>query len=73
MYKYSIICTIDNTFIPMKKLFVLLLIFNTTLVYSQKKTYFDKATAIEVTSGNDSIKAMLDDYERVQLPPLSVF
>ena len=73
MYKYSIICTIDNTFIPMKKLVVLLLIFNTTLVYSQKKTYFDKATAIEVTSGNDSIKAMLDDYERVQLPPLSVF
>ena len=33
----------------------------------------DKATTIEVTSGTDSINAMLDDYERIQLPPLSVF
>ena len=28
---------------------------------------------MEVTSGSDSIQAMLDDYERIQLPPLSVF
>lgn len=40
---------------------------------TKKKTYFDKATTIEVTSGTDSINAMLDDYERIQLPPLSVF
>lgn len=40
---------------------------------TKKKTYFDKATTIEVTSGTDSINAMLDNYERIQLPPLSVF
>lgn len=57
----------------MKKILILLLILNTIPGYTQKKTYFDKATTVEVTSGNDSIKAMLDDYERVQLPPLSVF
>lgn len=58
----------------MKKIFIILFILNTILVVAQKKkTYFDKATTIEVTSGTDSIQAMLDDYERIQLPPLSVF
>lgn len=59
----------------MKKLFIFLFITtNSIFILAQKKnTYFDKATTIEVTSGSDSIQAMLDDYERIQLPPLSVF
>ena len=58
----------------MKILFILLFILNAfSIVTQKKKTYFDKATTIEVTSGTDSINAMLDDYERIQLPPLSVF
>lgn len=58
----------------MKILFILLFILNAfSIVAQKKKTYFDKATTIEVTSGTDSINAMLDDYERIQLPPLSVF
>lgn len=58
----------------MRKIFIILFILNAISVFAQKKkTYFDKATTIEVTSGSDSIQAMLDDYERIQLPPLSVF
>lgn len=61
----------------MKKIFILLLLINTINCFCQKKksTYFDKATTIEVTAtaNADSIQAMLNDYERVQLPPLSVF
>ena len=54
----------------MKILFILLFILNAfSIVAQKKKTYFDKATTIEVTSGTDSINAMLDDYERIQLPP----
>ena len=53
----------------MKILFILLFILNAfSIVAQKKKTYFDKATTIEVTSGTDSINAMLDDYERIQLP-----
>ena len=52
----------------MKILFILLFILNAfSIVAQKKKTYFDKATTIEVTSGTDSINAMLDDYERIQL------
>ena len=53
-------------------LFIVLDIF---YVFAQKKksTYFDKATTITATAGSDSILSMLDDYERIQLPPLSVF
>lgn len=58
----------------MKNLFIILFIFSILSAIAQKKkTYFDKATTVEVTSGSDSIQAMLDDYERIQLPPLSVF
>lgn len=58
----------------MRKIFIILFILNTLSAFAQKKkTYFDKATTVEVTSGSDSIQAMLDDYERIQLPPLSVF
>lgn len=41
----------------------------------KRKSYTDNATIVEVgaKSDSDSIQAMLDDYERVQLPPLSVF
>ena len=47
----------------MKILFILLFILNAfSIVAQKKKTYFDKATTIEVTSGTDSINAMLDDY-----------
>lgn len=40
-----------------------------------KKSSFDQAVTVEVVSraNTDSIQAMLGDYERVQLPPLSVF
>ena len=61
----------------MKKVLIILLSINTLCCFSQKKggNYFDKATTVEVTAmaNSDSIQAMLDDYERVQLPPLSVF
>lgn len=60
------------------KIFIIILLLSGAInCFAQKKkgSYFDKATVVEVTSGNntDSIKAMLDDYERIQLPPLSVF
>lgn len=61
----------------MKKILLILLLLNTLYVFGQKykKSTFDQATTVEVTSNTntDSIQAMLDDYERVQLPPLSVF
>lgn len=61
----------------MKKIFIILFLINTFYCFCQKKksNYFDKATTVEVMSkaNADSIQAMLDDYERVQLPPLSVF
>lgn len=61
----------------MKKILLILLLLNTLYVFGQKnrKSTFDQATTVAVTAaGNtDSIQAMLDDYERVQLPPLSVF
>lgn len=63
--------------IYMKKIIILLLLINTINCFCQKKksNYFDKATTVEVSAhaNADSIQAMLDDYERVQLPPLSVF
>ena len=50
----------------MKNLFIILFIFSILSAIAQKKkTYFDKATTVEVTSGSDSIQAMLDDYERI--------
>lgn len=61
----------------MKKAFIIL--FSLCAIYcsgqKKKKTYFDQATVIEASADTDadSIKAMLDDYERIQLPPLSVF
>ena len=61
----------------MKKIFIILFLINTFYCFCQKKksNYFDKATTVEVMSkaNADSLQAMLDDYERVQLPPLSVF
>ena len=59
----------------MKNLFIILFIFSILSAIAQKKKnlFLDKATTVEVTSGSDSIQAMLDDYERIQLPPLSVF
>ena len=61
----------------MKNILIILLLINTSYCFCQKKksNYFDKATTVEVTAmvNADSIQAMLDDYERVQLPPLSVF
>lgn len=58
----------------MKKVLIILALMNAFYSFSQKKkTFFDKAQTVEVTSGTDSIQAMLDDYERIQLPPLSIF
>lgn len=61
----------------MKKILLIFLLLNTLYIFGQKykKSTFDQATTVEVTSNanTDSIQAMLDDYERVQLPPLSVF
>ena len=55
-----------------KILIMLFIVLDIFYVFAQKKksTYFDKATTI---TGSDSILSMLDDYERIQLPPLSVF
>ncbi len=56
---------------------ILFISYNTYYCFCQKNknNYFDKATIVEVKANlnTDSIQAMLDDYERVQLPPLSVF
>lgn len=61
----------------MRNILITLLLINSFYVFCQKKksNYFDKATTVEVTANAnaDSIQAMLDDYEHVQLPPLSVF
>lgn len=62
----------------MKKIFIILLLATITISsFCQKKksNNFDNATTVEVSAyaNTDSIQAMLDDYERVQLPPLSVF
>lgn len=59
-------------------LIIILLLTNFLYSFGQKKkkSSFDQtATSVTVSasSSNDSIQAMLDDYERVQLPPLSVF
>jgi len=58
-----------------KILIILFIVLDIFYVFAQKKksTYFDKATTITATAGSDSILSMLDDYERIQLPPLSVF
>lgn len=58
-----------------KILIMLFIVLDIFYVFAQKKksTYFDKATTITATAGSDSILSMLDDYERIQLPPLSVF
>lgn len=61
----------------MKKAFIILFIFFFVFCHGQntKKNYIDQAT-VEVASeqlDTDSIQAMLDNYERIQLPPLSVF
>lgn len=61
----------------MKKILLILGLLNAFYSFGQKhqKSYFDQSTTVEVTSASnmDSIQAMLDDYERIQLPPLSVF
>lgn len=58
-----------------KILIMLFIVLDIFYVFAQKKksTYFDKATTITATAGSDSILSMLDDYERIQLLPLSVF
>ena len=57
----------------MKILFILLFILNAfSIVAQKKKTYFDKATTIEVTSGTDSINAMLDDYRFFWNPYMTI-
>ena len=54
-----------------KILIMLFIVLDIFYVFAQKKksTYFDKATTITATAGSDSILSMLDDYERIQLPP----
>lgn len=67
---------IHNITYSAKRLFIVLLLLHPLYGFSQKreKSYFDKATTVEVARANsDSIQAMLDDYERIQLPPLSIF
>lgn len=61
----------------MKKVLYVLLLLNILECFGQKheKSSFDQVATVEVASraNQDSIQAMLDDYERIQLPPLSVF
>ncbi|MEG2402125.1 MAG: TolC family protein [Muribaculaceae bacterium] len=59
----------------MKNLTILLLFFLLpVIVFAQKIGSFKNSTRVTVESAdNDSVKAMLNDYEKMQLPPLSVF
>ncbi len=59
----------------MKYLFLIFLTLCTGRCFSQNKnTGFERDNTITVTSSDaESIQALLGDYERVQLPPLSVF
>lgn len=56
---------------------IILISFCALPAFAQKGTErgksFKKEEIITVTSNTDSIEAILDDYERIQLPPLSVF
>lgn len=59
----------------MKQHFIIfLLLISTVTIFAQKKEKTPNTT-VTVSSAidNDSVNAMLDDYERIQLPPLSVF
>ncbi|MFR6419801.1 MAG: hypothetical protein ACLUOK_19660 [Parabacteroides distasonis] len=55
----------------MKILFILLFILNAFSIVAQKRKVHTsiKLQQYTVTAGTDSIIAMLDDYERIQLPP----
>lgn len=61
----------------MKQILSILLTFISIYCTGQKhqKGFFDQTTVIETEANAkaDSISAMLDNYERIQLPPLSVF
>ncbi len=62
----------------MKHLFLILLTLFASTCFSQNKnstgTGLERNNSITVTTSDDeSIQALLGDYERVQLPPLSVF
>lgn len=55
---------------------ILLFLFCSLSVFGQRnRNTSGKETIVEISAGvnSDSIQAMLGDYERVQLPPLSVF
>ena len=59
----------------MKQYFIIFLLFISCVgIFAQKENKATQTT-VTVTSaiGKDSVNAMLDDYERIQLPPLSVF
>lgn len=57
----------------MKQYFILILILFFTIPGFAQKSSFSNKEIITVTSNTDSVSAILDDYERIQLPPLSVF
>lgn len=56
----------------MRQYFIITFLLLTFSVFAQKGK-MPKPETIIVSSATDSINAMLDDYERIQLPPLSVF
>lgn len=56
----------------MRKHFIIIfLLLSVTAIAQEGK--MPKSETVIVSSATDSINAMLDDYERIQLPPLSVF
>ena len=57
----------------MKKYWICILFLSLGSIASAQKGKMPKPETVIVSSSTDSINAMLDDYERIQLPPLSVF
>lgn len=62
-----------NQVLIMKHYFIIIFLLLCTASVFAQKTKMPKAEIVNVSSSTDSIDAMLDDYERIQLPPLSVF
>lgn len=57
----------------MKKFWICILFLSLGGIVLAQKGKMPKPETVIVSSSTDSIDAMLDDYERIQLPPLSVF
>ena len=57
----------------MKKFWICILFLSLGGIVFAQKGKMPKPETVIVSSTTDSINAMLDDYEKIQLPPLSAF